>query len=165
MKVKIGKMNKSKTKMMIANDIPICQHYSDRESWKLRLPRKTYSTKHKTLDKEIPRRIKAGWKAFAKHRIIFNCNTRTCLKRQMYNACILPAKTYDADTWALASQAKYYLAAAQTHIKWSMLNITYRDIKTNIWLREKTKVTYVIEQDRRRQCSWAGYVTRIQDNW
>ena len=35
-----------------------------------------------------------------------------------------------------------------------MLNITYRDRKTDIWVREKTKVTSVIEQIRRRK---AGY--------
>ena len=29
-----------------------------------------------------------------------------------------------------------------------MLNITYRDKKTNIWVREKTKVTDMIEQPR-----------------
>ena len=32
-----------------------------------------------------------------------------------------------------------------------MLNIAYRDRKTNIWVREKTKVADVIEQVRRRK--------------
>jgi len=36
----------------------------------------------------------------------------------------------------------------------SMLNITYRD-------REKTKVTDVIEQVRKRKWTWAEHVTRI----
>ena len=43
-----------------------------------------------------------------------------------------------------------------------MLNINYR--KTNIWIREKTKVTDVIEQVRRRKWTWAGHVSRIRDN-
>ena len=42
-----------------------------------------------------------------------------------------------------------------------MLNMAYWDRKTNIWVREKTKVTYVIEQVRRRsgpgQGTSAGY--------
>ena len=49
--------------------------------------------------------------------------------------------TYGAETWALSTQAKNKLAAAQTKMKMSMLNIIYRDRKTNIWVREKTKVT------------------------
>ncbi|KAK2187040.1 hypothetical protein NP493_180g06010 [Ridgeia piscesae] len=42
-------------------------------------------------DKEIQRRITAGWTAFAKHRDIFKGNIGTCLKRQVYNSCVLPA--------------------------------------------------------------------------
>ncbi|KAK2186048.1 hypothetical protein NP493_204g02031 [Ridgeia piscesae] len=37
-----------------------------------------YSTRDKYQDKEIQRRITAGWTAFAKHRDIFKGNT--CLK-------------------------------------------------------------------------------------
>ena len=46
----------------------------------------------------------------------------------------------------------------------SMLNITYWDNNKNIWVREKTKVTDVIEQVRRRKWTWTGHVSRIQDN-
>ena len=52
----------------------------------------------------------------------------------------------------------------QTKMERSMLNITYRDRKINIWVREKTKVTDVIEQVRRRKWTWAVQVSRIQDN-
>ena len=42
-----------------------------------------------------------------------------------------------------------------------LLEVTYRDRKTNIWVREKTKVTHVTEQVRRRsgpgQGTLAGY--------
>ena len=40
----------------------------------------------------------------------------------------------------------------------SMLNITYLGRKTNICVREKTKVTDVIEQVRRRKWTWAGHI-------
>ena len=56
------------------------------------------------------------------------------------------------------------LAAAHIKMERSMLNITYRDRKTNIWVREKTKVTDVIEQVRRRKWTRAGHVSRIRDN-
>ena len=36
--------------------------------------------------------------------------------------------------------------------------------KTNIWVREKTKVTEVIEHVRRRRWTWTVHVSRIRDN-
>ena len=99
-----------------------------------------------------------------KHCDIFKGNTGTCLKRQVYNSYVLPVMTYGAETWALTTQAKNKLAAAQTKMERCMLNIIYRDRETNIWVREKTKVTYVIEQVRRRKWTWAGHVRMMRDN-
>ena len=102
-------------------------------------PGQRYSTREKKKDKEIRRRITAGWTAFAKHRDIFKSYIGTCLKRQVYNPCVLSAMTYGAETWALTTQAKNKLAAAQTKMEKSMLNITYRDSNTNIWVRKNQK--------------------------
>ena len=121
----------------------------------------------KNKDKEIERRITAGWTALAKHRDIFNGSIGTCVKMQDYTSSVLPTLTYGAESWALTTQAKNKLAAAQTKMEKSMLNIIYRDNrdrKTNMWVREKTKVTDVIEQVRRRKWTWAGHVSRIRDN-
>ena len=79
-----------------------------------------YSLKEKNQDKEIQRRIMAGWAAYAKHRDIFKSNLAICLKRQVYNSCVLPAMAYGAET----KQAQNKLAAAQTNMERSMLNIT-----------------------------------------
>ncbi|KAK2160936.1 hypothetical protein NP493_1618g00017 [Ridgeia piscesae] len=123
-----------------------------------------YCTRDKNQDKEIQRRITVGWTAFAQHRDIFKGNIGTRLKRQVYNSCVLPAMTYGAETWALTTQAKNKLAVAQAKMERCMLNITYRDRKTNIWVREKTKVTDVIGKVSRRKWTWAGHVSRIRDN-
>ena len=93
----------------------------------------------------------AGWTAFVKHRNIFNGNIETCLNRQVYNSYVLPAMTWVVKKWTLTNQVKNKLAAAQTKMDRSMLNFTYLDSKTNIWVREKTKVTNVIKQVRRRK--------------
>ena len=72
---------------------------------------------------------------------------------------------YGAETWALTTQALSKLAAAQTEMEMSVLNITYQDTKTNIiWVKEKTNVSDVIEQVRRRTWIWAGHVNRIRNN-
>ena len=57
-----------------------------------------YSFKEKNQDKDIQRRIMAGWAAYAKHRYIFKSNLAICLKRQVYYSCVLPAMTYGAET-------------------------------------------------------------------
>ena len=88
------------------------------------------STRDKNQYKEIQRRITAEWTAFAKHRDIFKGNIGTCLKRQVYNSCVLSAMTYGAETWTLTTPAKNKLAAEQTKMERSMLNITHQDRKT-----------------------------------
>ena len=60
-----------------------------------------HSITEKNQDKEIQRRIMAGWAAYAKYRDGFRSNLAICLKRQMYNSCVLPAMTLwcrDLDT-------------------------------------------------------------------
>ena len=48
--------------------------------------------------------------------------------------------TYGAETWTLTKQAQNKLAAAQTKMERSMLDITYKDRRTNIWVRERKKI-------------------------
>ena len=74
----------------------------------------------------------AGWVAYTKQWDIFKSNVAICLKRQVYNSCVPPAMTYGAETWTLTKQARNKLAAAHTKMEISMLNITYKDRKTNI---------------------------------
>ena len=95
------KMNITKTKVMVVDNTPINVNNVLIEN----VPGyvylgQHYSLKEKNQDKEIQRRIMAGWAAYAKHRDIFKSNLAICLKRQVYNSCVLPAMTYGAETWA-----------------------------------------------------------------
>ena len=56
------------------------------------------SLNDRNQEKEIQRRIKAGWGAFAAHSDIMKSNMPICLKRKVYNTCVLPAMTYGAET-------------------------------------------------------------------
>ena len=74
--------------------------------------------------------------------------------------------TYEAETWTLTKQAQNKLAAAQTKMERSMLNVTYKDRKTNIWVRERTKVIDIINTVRKMKWSWAGHINRLKyDRW
>ena len=87
------KMNITKTKVMVVDNTPINVNNVLIEN----VPGyvylgQHYSLKEKNQDKEIQRRIMAGWVAYAKHRDIFKSNLAICLKRQVYNSC---AASYD----------------------------------------------------------------------
>ena len=50
-------------------------------------------------EQEIKRRITLGWQAFGRASVIFKNNEiPTCLKRQVYNQCIIPTVTYGSET-------------------------------------------------------------------
>ena len=113
------KMNIAKTKVMVVDNTPINVNNVLIEN----VPGyvylgQHYSLKEKNQDKEIQRRIMAGWAAYAKHWDIFKSNLA---KKQVYNSCVLPAMTYGAETWTLTKQAQNKLAAAQTKMDRSML--------------------------------------------
>ena len=159
------KMNIAKTKVMVVDNTPININNVLIENVQGYVYLgQHYSLKEKNQDKEIQRRIMAGWAAYAKHRDIFKSNLAICLKRQVYNSCVLPAMTYGAETWTLTKQAQNKLAAAQTKMERSMLNITYKDRKTNIWVRERTKVIDIINTVRKMKWSWAGHINRLKDD-
>ena len=73
------KMNKSKTKVMMETDTPIYVNNTQIENVECYIYLgQRYSTTDKNQDKEIQRRITAGWTAFGKHRDIFKGNIGTC---------------------------------------------------------------------------------------
>ena len=61
-----------------------------------------------------------------------------------------PAMTYGAETWTLTKEAQNKLAAAQTKMERSMLNITYKDRKTNIWSLACHPLETIYDKKRRQ---------------
>ena len=68
------------------------------------------------------------------------------------------------ETWTLTELVQNKLAAAQTKMERSMLNITYKDRRTNIWVREKTKLIDIIYTVRKMKWSLAGHINRLKDD-
>ena len=92
------------------------------------------------LTMELPPRMPASRKRTS--------NVIICLKRQVYNSSVLPARTYGAEIWTLTKQAQNKLGATQTKAERSILNITYNDRKTNIWVREDISHIYNMQCDK-----------------
>ena len=92
-------MNKAKTKVMVVDNTPINVNNGLIENAEGYVYLgQLYCLKEKNQDKEIQRRIMAGWAAYAKHRDIFKSNLAVCRKRQVYNSCVLPSMSYGAET-------------------------------------------------------------------
>ena len=60
-----------------------------------------------------------------------------------------------------SSVANLELCSAHERI---MLNITWRDRKTAIWMREQTGVRDILEDVSKLKWKWAGHVARMRDN-
>ena len=77
-------------------------------------------------EQEIKRKITTGWKAFGRNSDIMKSSMPICLKRKVFDQCILPAITYAYETWPLTAKMKNKLATAQINMERSMLGITMR---------------------------------------
>ena len=96
-------------------------------------------------EQEIKRRITLGWHAFGRASAIFkNKEIPTCLKRQVYNQCIIPTVTYGSETWNLTKIQTMKLRSMQRALERIMLNITWRDHKTAEWIHEQTKLRDIL---------------------
>ena len=116
-------------------------------------------------EQEIKRRITLGWQAFGRASAIFkNKEIPTCLKRQVYNQCIIPTVTYGSETWNLTKIQTMKLRSMQRAHERIMLNITWGDHKTAEWIREQTKLRDNLETISKAKWTWAGHLTRRTDN-
>ena len=158
------KINIAKTKVMVVDNTPIHVNNVLIENAQGHVYLgQHYSLNEKNQDKEIQRRIMAGWAAYAKHRDIFKSNLAICLKRQVYNSCVLPAMTYGAETLTLTKQPHNKLATAQTKIV-SMLpphgtphTLQYADIRDRAASRSPIRLQPLAQyQQRHRNAQSAG---------
>ena len=63
-----------------------------------------FNLKGKGQEQEIKRRIKLGWRQYGKLSNIMRGDIPICLKRKVFNQCIIPTITYGAETWTLTAK-------------------------------------------------------------
>lgn len=114
--------------------------------------------------KEIERRVKLGWQAFGRLQFVFRTKLPLCLKRKVFDQCVLPVLTYGCETWTTNIKAIQKLQVAQRGMERRMLNISLRDRKKCSWIREQTKVCDVIRKIKSLKWKWAGHVARREDD-
>ncbi len=71
-------------------------------------------------------------------------------KSQIFNSCIIPSKTYGAQTWAPTQKDTNKLTTTQNKMERAMLGIKLKDkVKTNV-IKNKTKYNQDIVHSIRR---------------
>uniref|UniRef100_A0A224YMB0 Endonuclease-reverse transcriptase n=1 Tax=Rhipicephalus zambeziensis TaxID=60191 RepID=A0A224YMB0_9ACAR len=79
-----------------------------------------------------------GWSTFGKHSQIINGSLPLSLKGKVYNTCILPVLTYEAETWRLTKRVQLKLRTTQRAMERKMIGVTLRDRKRAEWVTEQT---------------------------
>ena len=112
---------------------------------------------------EIKRRVTLSWAAYGKLADVFRSNMPQCLKRKVFNQCVLPAMTYGAETLTLTTASANKLMVTQRKMERSMLGVSSRDHIRNKDLRRSTRVKEVINQIRKLKWTCGTNVRRKMD--
>ncbi|CAG9835107.1 unnamed protein product [Diabrotica balteata] len=107
---------------------------------------------------EIKKRRKLAWAAFGKLiYILRNQQIRLHLRSKVFDACIIPILTYAAQTWAITKKNMNILRVTQHAMERAMLGISLEDKKTNTWIRQKTKLTDVVQKSLKLKWEYSGH--------
>ena len=116
------------------------------------------------ISKEIAQRITSGWRRSEEYsHFLTDREIPICLKGTIMDTVILPAMTYEAETWALIKHQEKKLAVAQRSMERLLLNITKRDKIRNEIVGCKSGVKDIIERVRCFRGQWAGHVARMSN--
>ena len=120
--------------------------------------------KNHSIKEELHCYTRAGWAAYNRlSNILESKPIPMILKRKAFNQCIIPTMTYATETWSLTKAQATQLQTAQQQMESKMLGIRLKDRKTNLWIRQWTRVKEVVAESKRMKWRWAGHVIRQSD--
>ena len=85
------------------------------------------------------------------------------MKKKLYNQCVWPAITYASENWTITKALEWHLAAAQRNMERAVIGVSWRDHRTDEWIRRKTKVRDIMHDIKARKWTWAGHIARRQE--
>ena len=78
-----------------------------------------------TIDLEIATRIRSAWRCFGKYREIFLDNSMPmCLKKKVFEQCLIPTLTYGCETWPLKINTLHKIRTTQRAMERKILGIS-----------------------------------------
>lgn len=119
------------------------------------------------LNPELARRKRAGWAAYNSIKVITANTTNVTLRADTFNATVIPALCYAAETWTLTARLESKLKSTQAAIERAMLGISLSDQRNqglhNTDIRLATGVKDALTHANRAKHAWAGHVLRRSD--
>lgn len=117
--------------------------------------------------KEINKRIANGWKRYwSLKEIVKSKDQNMSTKRKVFNMCILPCISYGCETWSLTKQHRDKLEKCQRAMERSMIGVRRQDRLRNVQIREKTKLSDILERIDLQKWRWTGHMLRSrQEKW
>ena len=112
---------------------------------------------------ELKMRIILGWEDIGRQQNHERFRS-ICLKRKVYNQCVLPTMIYGSETWKPTKLMENKHRITQKGMKRSMLGISLRGKKRASWIRENIKVKDLLVAIKEQKWRWAGHVARREDN-
>jgi hypothetical protein len=110
---------------------------------------------------EVRRRIQLSWAAFGKLRhVMKNPSVPVCLKKKVFESCILPVMTYGMETVTLNQLSAEKLRVCQRAMERCILGLSLRDRVRNVEIRGRTKLTDAVTKIARQKWQWAGHIAR-----
>ena len=117
------------------------------------------------LDIELAARIRAAWSCFGRHREIFmDKEMPMCLKRKVFEQCVIPSLTYGCETWPLKIETIQKMRSTQRAMERKIIGVSLLDKINHNIIREQTKFKDVVRHILKMKWSWAGHIGRMTDN-
>ena len=117
----------------------------------------TIAIKNRTKQ-EVLIRMKAGWSAIGMYREIFLDRHLLMNLRKVFNQCVLPTMTYGCQTWSLTKALVKKLETSQRIMERNMLNVKLKDRIHNTIIRQRTRVTDIVQYVTTMKQKWAGHI-------
>lgn len=117
------------------------------------------------MKNEVKRSIQRIWAAIDKLKnLLEERKIPMCLKRKVFNQCVLPVMVYVTETWSITKGNLERINKKQRRNEWKMLGITLQDKVEISEMRRRTKVKDAAREILKSKWRWAGHIARSNDN-
>ena len=115
---------------------------------------------------EVSIKINAGWRIFGKCREFFwDKHLPMSVKRKVFNQFVLPTMTYGMQNVVPhKSISKETWNTPTSHEKENANNVKLIDRICNTVIRQRTRVTDIVQNLTNTKRKWAGHIARMKDN-
>ena len=86
-----------------------------------------------------------------------------CLKRKVFEQCVIPSLTYGGETWPLKIETIQKMRSTQRAMERKIIGVSLLDKINHNIIREQTKFKDVVRHILKMKWSWAGHIGRMTD--